>query len=1763
MFSICRACLSWQAGERRPRGFDDLIDDLIDVHRVLRQSRTSTMAASLRGAPPPRLSLLSRPSKDASSSVPDVAKVVTAKDAWDAIAKASSAERRRVTGVVLCSCALIVLCVVILVIAQALGIAEQFPDVEAYYPGYTQRGGCERQSFFGNVPGPVPSDYGDCSTTVAQGSANDENYPVSPPFGLTRSAASQRVFSNVITDDSGDTVFVSATALSGSVLADSLGTELWLSRYGIDGRQGSHVPLVQVRPIIAAERAAAETPPASDEARSLEPYLALAQVAMEPGSRTVLVAVRGSVSSRPGPDASMTPVSFLAVLATSSTNEMACLPGASVDFVAQQGAPSRAQLSQGCLPNTPPPPVTRMGNPGDWFRPVRLLVADCVHAEQSNSSSPTSQATPAKWERLCSSQSGNAAYNAWFSVFALGPRYDVLELRLFRVELSRSDVSSRWSATSMRLVWAQEGIVSGSVPVFWPFPVSQIASISLSRNASIVLVSAPVPSSDKPVLNSSQIPAGLPSPPTMDLVAINVTTGRNVWQLSKVYSDIVGVVSNALFDLGGSAWVMLVAAQTNEPDPTLPAISEPLGQNQSVYYLMVSLDATTGIHRQTVKSAVFNPSRATVAYTHPTFQIASSTNFVSYCEQLYSFDVNVTAVSQVIQRNTPFWLTSGGGWGTISLGDGTLAQHEGNSGSGIQVACVGDLVATDKSVYAPVALAVEPYGPGMDGMSLPNNTVADVSIRGEIVWGSTTNSELFVDSLGSVQYPGLWVPGEPPGADMLKDSAFYGTESRIHIAFSQGRRLVSKLNSPVPHSLAVGMGANDSVPDMIRTRECGVQPQQLVTLYTFMTVGLILSILLRCCWGLRWATVFTLKIGQPPSEEDEHDAPVVRTSDQEASRLDQETHCWNGCRFNRMEDQCQVQCCRVQCRAPGNCEAFLRSQEEGIEQDAARERYQERRGDSHVVRKGLFRPSKKSELQLVQTGPEAGLVFTSLGVPVRIRSRPYLRCSLSPIKVKSIRPSGGDAFDAILPAGFVCCCLDVRLSSLGRLMQGGSRGPSFDATPWHLLTMIHVVVLAIIMAWTTMQTGWAVSDFTQQLASPQAFFYSYLVNAVSDPDGLCQSATEGACFCSGSSSSHSLLDVTDPRSWESLANTAPGGAHCPCANSTACSRACDIVLPETGNCAAQAFPYECTCSGGGNGLNDCDVLSMVVLTSRIPAANSPLMKALTDCSSQYDQLSELASVGAIIVVILAMLLPLAHCDAHEPSSSRRGGKQNKMFKDPDEPKPSSTPTSSTMPFDPEVVSPMRRLGRDRQQSTVDSRALDRLQAEDSSPRPEASHADADPEVPVIPATESVTGVPRTFAVDECSDSLELSDTRALYHSWYQFPLPQMTRSQVKSVEQSEERALLEEGALFDCRDVDQLPPAEALRDYLPPDALIEGTGTTVRSRAGVTTMGLATASVTMGLATTVRKENAELVEVAGDKSRGRHCLQVMFAFIVAMALLGFVMASMYPLLAKGRACTSDGSNVDLPIDLPIDPSKSLILRQLTACSFSSEWLELDPEGAVARVSRVSLYAVVVAFGVLVLDACAAGTHMICRLRNASAVHPRQLALMAERAADSGRVTCEQHMDACMDTASWVVVWPVFLVGRALTACRDCCCGSAPPEPVHFGERSASSRSLLTEEGSAGGTPVRARGGCPTCRWGYPLMFCCSPQWECARWCYVWQPWICGCGCCTIVCCFNPRVYRDYLAAPPPAPAALRDQHDYEVKKLALTFAGAARQAVVR
>lgn len=1823
-----------------------------------------------------------------------------------------SRENRRALSVFAWSALLVVGSTVFLVILQAYDVGEITYPVLSYYAGYLQSGGGERKAFFGQATGPVPVPGLEAQCGSSSGVGPDvQTYP-NPPVGLLRRAAASRVISGLAVDDGDSLYSVTATSLTvlpggGGAAADSLGTELFLTRHGDEEESSllAQVPLLRARPAddsadidrLRPGRAGrdgraggsfADTSKAEAAAASREPFLALAQLGMEASSKAPLVALRGSVQGSPtdGAASSAAPpseaVSMIALLsADHDTGALRCVD--SIDFVASQRSASKAVPAAQCVgPSSENPgkmnDVADPSNP-TWFRPVAMAVGGCVHpASTLNTTCPASESVSRRASDLCTGQvvaRDQGLPYSWVDAYVGGPRDNQMELVRVRIVVRRSSCDSRWTAVRLLQDWVIPH-ASPAVPLFWPLPVASASTVALFANASMVFASYPLIDPIGPHgVEAPALHGHRPIP--MQIVGLN-TTGRKVWQLTQTLPNVTGLASNVAVDEGGSLWVVATATASSKANATLPdrlgagtshwptlqlpplrskpacnssgssagcatadgADGDGVDDDMAVQtrYSLVSISPADGSLRRMDGVKQLRAKRHTPTRLGPLMQLAVSSNFVTFCEQMWVGFANMTEVHEMWGRSQRLPLTAGIGWGAFSLDDGTEIGHEGAGGSGQQLACVGDMIATDKAIFATVAesaegpwLADEQQGTAVEldaGWSLPAVeaeraagahapvdvqgavlnlfAMASVTARGRVVWSSKSaaSTDLLPAELGTLQFPGPWEP-RPDGSTMSSPAplgpgdetwAFFGTSARVTSALGTGRRLVSQRDKPMfVHTPAVPW-TNESVDTAETVQRCSsLLPPSLVEGYTFLTVGVLLSMMARCLRGWCWATVFRVHVqGTGGKLPDDASLRLVKLAPHKCICLD--------CRLGQLEKHCRVRCCAVRCRPPCGLDPFVMHPHDLARHfDVLNIRTENLPRGSVRYRQGLA---------IVEPSLFKGHLVTRSGAKVHVRPRPTCRVSCTPREVLAVQAGSGELFRAVRTAGFNACCIDCRFA-LDRSAMTPSRGPRTDATQWQLITMFHATLVAVILVWTTVQATAGTAAFQAELAAPSTFFFEYLVNAPANPSAGCQNALEAACFCS---TTHNVMRGKDPAAaggasqlnaagfpmhpYEAMARLGAVRGRCPCASSNACTKACDVMLAETGNCAAQAFPYLCQCkAAAADGVpEDCSATGMTVMTTNQLPSDAPLQRGLVACSSWYSGTSAILVAASTTVCLLVAGLLAAQLDtamtglagkraAHaegkliEPESDRSEGPDRDAAGNPaaipgtPEGHASDELRSAGQPgrkFRPRVRSsssdgaglatapgghrpsnsgakwggirnevvvhggrrgspPVEQEDWDRTAGVVELGTTAPGEEEDekemSRAIPSPGGAAAAASVGFSPQRQrrrpgaaagdwagtrtagqtvppeqtgwshkwdtSVHGTARSSdpSSGESSDAgvaRELAEARRLegrepafvaarrleLQSSLLLNLPQITlKTRMARLAQRQQSSNTID--VFDHRDV------EALEQQVTDDAEEAGTAATAKME-GSTLAGI-----------TLRDEEDAMVKaVARDEGSFTRFAVATVVLLAGSSLLAAAAVQLYQALAVGRHCTQEGNLADTPVATSVEASQSALLRFIPACTFSAEWRDRDPEGRVTRLGTVGLYAVAVALIVLLLDPLTMVLQLCCRLRNAWLLHPRRLAVLLSRREPLG------EGGLCLRVLSL----PISMLGAAvrlllLPVTLVCCPGS---------------RSTV---GPA---------GLPKAMWGGDVVLCCSPQWTCAAWCYVPQhPCICGCGCCTAICCFDP------------------------------------------
>ncbi|KAA0176197.1 hypothetical protein FNF27_02254 [Cafeteria roenbergensis] len=1817
-----------------------------------------------------------------------------------------SRENRRALSVFMWSALLVVGSTVLLVILQAYDVGEITYPVLSYYAGYLQSGGGERKAFFGQATGPVPVPglEAQCGSSSGIGPGS-ESYPA-PPAGLLRRAAASRVISGLAVDD-GDSVYsVTATSLTllpggESAAADSLGTELFLTRHGDEEESSllAQVQLVRARPaedrsaadLLQTGRAGRAGRPFADSSRgeaaaaSREPFLALAQLGMEASSKAPLVAIRGSVLSAPtgGAASSAAPpseaVSMLALLsADHDTGALRCVD--SIDFVAAQRSASKAVPAAECVgPSSEDPgPMNDVADPEDptWFRPVAMAVGGCVHPGSAlNTTCPAAEPISRRASDLCAGQAAARDQSlpfSWVDAYVGGPRDNQMEIVRVRIVVRRSSCDARWTAVRLLQDWVVPH-AAPAVPLFWPLPVAAASTVALFANASMLFASYPL--LDPIGTDGAAAPAVHGHRPVpMQIIGLN-TTGRLAWQLTTTLPNVTGLASNLAVDEGGSLWVVATSTVHGSANATgrdrlgtgtshWPALHPPprrpppacnssssgaacrahsaeaeAGGSQSglpyeTLYSLVSISPADGTLRRMDSVRQLQAKRRTPTLMGPLMQLAVSANFVTFCEQLWVGFANMTEVHGMWEQSQRLPLTAGIGWGAFSLDDGSGIGSEGQAGSGRQLACVGDMIATDKAIFATVAESAEgpwladdaqrggavqldagwslpsveaerpagssPGPAGVQGAVLNLFAMASVTARGRVVWSSKSaaSTDLLPAELGTLQFPGPWEP-RADGSTMSSPAplgpgdetwAFFGTSARVSSALGTGRRLVSQRDSPMfVHTPAVPW-TNESVDTAETVQRCSsLLPPSLVEGYTFLTVGMLLSMMARCLRGWCWATVFRVHAqGAGGALPDDTSLRLVKFAPHKCMCLD--------CRLGQLEKHCRVRCCAVRCRQPCGLDPFVMHPH-----DLARH------FDVLNIRTENLPPGSlryRQGLAIVEPSLFKGHLVTRSGAKVHVRPRPTCRASCTPREVLAVQAGSGELFRAVRTAGFNACCIDCRFA-LDRSAMTPSRGPRTDATQWQLITMFHATLVAVILVWTTSQAAAGTAAFQAELASPATFFFEYLVNAPANPSAGCQNALEAACFCS---TTHSLMRAEAPsphggsgqlntagfpmHPYEAMARLGTVRGRCPCASSNACTKACDVMLADTGNCAAQAFPYVCQCASapGKDAPTDCSATGMEVMTTNQLPSDAPLQRGLVACSNWYSGTSALlvaasATVCLVVVGLLAAQLdttmngPAGKRAAHsegklvEPESDRSegagrdaaggpahstsgsfgglsgeeahsSGRPGRKFRprvrssssDSLGPRGGHRPSNSGAKWggvrDEVIVHGGRRGASPAEQEVWDRTAgvvelgtrapadeedeREVARAGSSAPaasvgvagerRRHGSHSSDSRRAAAAAASQTVraeqtgwshkwdTSVHGTVqssdrSSGESSDAgvaRELAEARRLegrepafvaarrleLQSSLLLNLPQITlKTRLARLAQRQQSSTTID--VFDHRDV------EALEQHDTDDAEAGGTAATAKME-GSTLAGI-----------TLRDEEDAMVKaVARDEGSFTRFAVATVVLLSGSSLLAAAAVQLYQALAVGRHCTQEGNLADTPVATSVEASQSALLKFIPACSFSSEWRDRDPEGRVTRLGTVGFYAVAIALIVLLLDPLTMVLQLCCRLRNAWLLHPRRLAVLLSR---------REPMGECAFCLR-VLGLPVSLLGSAvrlllLPVTLLCCPGS---------------RSTV------------GASGLPKAMWGGDVVLCCSPQWACAAWCYVPQhPCICGCGCCTAICCFEP------------------------------------------
>jgi len=865
------------------------------------------------------------------------------------------------------------------------------------------------------------------------------------------------------------------------------------------------------------------------------------------------------------------------------------------------------------------------------------------------------------------------------------------------------------------------------------------------------------------------------------------------------------------------------------------------------------------------------------------------------------------------------------------------------------------------------------------------------------------------------------------------------------------------------------------------------------------------------------------------------------------------------------------------------------------------------------------------------------------GSAVRVEPRPMCRFSCAAQDVTGVDIATGDIVPAVLPPGCVCCCFDVRCSARPD-SSAPSAGPRTDASQWHLITVLHAVLVAVILAWTVVQGMRASDAFFVKLGRPSVFFFEYLVNAPSDSSAPCQDALQAACFCSSRQSAAAVAGeavrgtsaaewAANPWAAHGAAWGAGGGPRCPCFAPNPCSKACDVMLRQTGNCAAQVFPYACECSVGPSGIDDCSATGLVVTPTDSLAAASPLMLGLTRCTSLYSSLAVIAEAAAVVGFLIVAVLCCAMVDAAPataagqaagvggpptaqasmvPVSLIPGLRKARSGRSPDSSAGTPSPALSGAGVTPRRAArprvskyhgkaSRRATHRGREPSGPEDRLLGDTQSMDflaeplsatpssgmaplsgigsftgdaplsGAPAPPAAVGSAgrtppgrlslggdyyrrDGPPPSTPLSEQLTSphhvsrsmsraaepgaeggrdrhppAGRRATVAEATDGKEerrkrrrdraapeATEAEAAAETdpagWFDLD-DRMMRSrpagQAANLHKGPPRRYVSEFSSAFLMSLPQVPKVELqrvldgiatkdavlfdLRDLDPVSAGPTGAASLRTVGSLATADGASVAHDGADDAGARSRRDAD--ETAGGGS-SRAALWSSLGLVLLGALLwGALLVTfgwIFYSLAGGRLCTQTGNLADTPVALAIDPSKSVLLERMPACTFSSEWRDRDPEGDVARAFSVVLLAVGLAGLVLLVDPLTVVPQLCCQLRNAYIVHPRRLSVLLRKR--------EPATEAAVVAAA--VCCPCTMIGAALRGLLPCLLGS---------EWQESDPSLLVAPG----------------RWGGSVVLCCSPQWSCTSCCWVVRrPRICACGCCTAVCCFTPADERD-------------------------------------
>lgn len=1285
---------------------------------------------------------------------------------------------RRAFCVLPTACCIVVVVVVVLTLLQLVGFEPILPPVESYFGGYLQTGGTQGHSYVAGGSGPVPL-LGTTSNNCSDFELGSTDLGLLPslPANRERHLAGARVLSPIVTDDHGSVWSVTATALlrtSPAALPDTLGAELWLTRQSKLEQTSPTLHIGLLENVVASAdpadpSARPPTQPDWDASRlsldavlSREPFQAISRLAMEASSRSPIVIVRGSVEAAASYGATPVapipaPVSMMALISSTAADSNADAASAlvctdAIDFIAEENLVSRVRPSSSCVPSggsivpsTPNRAPTASAGQADvadplWFRPIDLLVEPCVHVGTGPGSNAgllqcdltdtdVVIATNACPYPAVASNSQSPRRYSYTNVYVFGPRHNTLEIRHYQVIMTRPECRDRWQPVHFfQNTDAWHILASSNVPLFWPLPLAQIASIAMFNDTEMLTVSAPL-------ITPVNTPVGYVLDnrvPPFEIYGVNVTSGV-AWRLSDAVHNATGVFSNVLVDPGGSVWAAVVE-QDRAAVPAKSNGSQPVAASYS--YKIITLGSHTGVLGRVDTIDALRPRRPSMSTVHPTLQLAVSSSFVAYCEQLWPSFANMTRVKAVWAPPTASRppITTGIGWSAFLFDDGSQVFQEGGDDDDQEVACVGDMVATQNSVFAVIAnitwaaakqviIGGQDQPPGrqhdraFESEFLTPNVVTGTSAGGDQAQpeGRASNASFTVHSrglsgtlnlfqqvhvgligkrlfsgeqgvqtlhntkFGVMQYPGSWVP-DSSGVSESHGAGFgdvtlagYDGAARAALGLVEQRGVVSQRQQAVASagadlsSVVQTPWSNLSVSPSTEGRQCRtLQPDQLVTTYTFLTVGLVASMFFRLVAGWVWATLFTIEELPLPPKKDEWTEVVKRALSPAmmlklfASRPKVGLCAFDSRECRRLNHHCQLRCCKVAFRAPGNTEPTRM-------QLADYNRHLEMLVLSNSLKQGGTLSASlpdngddtfmNAKTVLVTRAQFNGQAVTSNGTVVSVASRPFVRLRCRPQHTWAIDVSTGKVFEGISPAGCVFCCVDCRLAlDPETLVQ--TRGPRTDASPWHLVTFFHFFVTIIIMAWTTVQTLDSIDTFSNQIADPRTFFYHYLVNAPADPAAACQSSLQAACFCD-QGAGYAAQDPAEleinrwSNPWAAYASLGGSiGSQCGCsAADTACGLSCKFVLQSTGNCAAQAFAYLCTC-----GASQCNVTGVTV-SAASESASEALKTGIRSCVAKYATYSQLCLVSTFIMVMAVALAMYCQMDL-TPSRSKKDHAHN-------------------------------------------------------------------------------------------------------------------------------------------------------------------------------------------------------------------------------------------------------------------------------------------------------------------------------------------------------------------------------------------------------------------------------------------------------------------------------------------------------------------------